>query len=325
MRRKIPLVFVCVLIFQYSISAALGATKAYPEKPIQFLVGFTAGSVTDLSARPLAKVAYKYLGKPLVVVNMPGAASTVALNELVKSPPDGYTVALMTTSYKSLVVHEQKIPFDPKILKPVLGFGEFRQLLFVKGDSPYARVEDLVAYGRKNPHAIKYGHSGRGTSLHLQGLLFFKSANVEAVDVPFKGNADVVSAVIGGHILAGLSDPSGISQQIRAGVLKPVVTFTDRRHEDFPEVPTSREKGYADVSALNPLVTVCIHKETPPDRIKKLHDALKKAAEDPEFRKMLEDISLKSGYFSPETVEEITTRAESVGVPLLKDLKLLVE
>lgn len=313
-----------IFILQFSISERIEA-KVYPEKPIQFLVGFVPGSVTDLSARAISKVASKYLEQPLVVVNMPGAASTVALNELAKSPSDGHTIGLMTTAYRSLIVHQQKVPYDTKILKPLLGYAEFRHVLFVKGDSPYAKLEDLISFGQKNPGAIKYGHSGKGTSIHIQGVLFFKGANIKATDVPYKGSAEYVQAVLGGHITAGIIDISGIKQHISAGTLKPVVAFLDQRMKDFPQIPTSKEKGFADVSALNPLVSLCMHKDTPPDRAKKLHDALKKVVEDPEFTKILDDMGLKWGYTTGEAVEEVISKAENVSLPLLKELKLMVE
>lgn len=299
--------------------------EAFPEKPIQFVVGLVAGSVTDTSARTLAKVASKYLEKPLVVANMPGAAQTLAMNKLANSTPDGYTIALVTTTYKSLIVHMQKVPFDPGVLKPLLGYAELRQLLFVRADSPYSRLEDLIAYGRKNPGAIKFGHPGTGTAPYMQGVLFFRSANIEAVDVPFKGSADYTTAVIGGHILAGIVDISGISQLIRAGTVKPVVAFVNEPIANHTDIPTSREKGYIDLSAMNPLITIVIHKDTPVDRVKKLHDALKATAEDPEFTKLLDDVGLKGGYISPQIVEKTILKAEELGIPLLKGAKLFVQ
>ncbi len=144
-----------------SLSPALAQ---FPDKPIRFLVGFAAGGPTDLSARALAKVAPRYLEQQVVVVNMAGAAGALAMHELVNAAPDGYTIAMMTTSYKALVTHQQRPQFDSTELKTLLGYAEFRQLLFVKSDSPYARFDDMIALGRKNPGAIKFGHSGTATA-----------------------------------------------------------------------------------------------------------------------------------------------------------------
>ena len=323
---KMLRVFVFIFLFQLCASGVVEAKdEEFPERPIQFLIGLGAGSVTDTSARALAKVASKYLEKPLVVVNIPGAAQTLAMTRLANSVPDGHTIALVTTSYRSLIVHMQKIPFDPKALKPLLGYAEFRQLLFVRADSPYAKVEDLIAYGQKNPGAIKFGHPGTGTAPFFQGVLFFKSAHVQAIDVPFKGSGDYTNAVLGGHITAAIIDISGISHLIQAGTVKPVVAFVDQPIKSHPEIPTSRGKEYADLSALNPLVTIAIHKDTPVERVNKLHEALKKTVEDAEFTKLLDGMGLKGGYISPQFVEETILKAEEMGVPILKAAKLFVE
>ena len=324
MKKNLYLAVSLVLCFQVLYLTGVGAQeKEYPEKPIQFLVGFNPGSFSDLCARALSKVAPKYLKRPLVVVNMPGAGQTVALNELAKSAPDGYTIGTMVNDYRSVTIHQQKVPFDPKVLKPLLGFTEFRMVLSVRGDAPFTRLEDFIAYGQKNPEAITFGHAGRGLIPHLMGELFFRSANIKAIDVPYMGAT--IQGVIGGHVTSAITDTYGLKQQVSAGTLKILVVFLDRRHKDFPEIPTSQEKGYADLSALNPLLSVAIHKDTRPDRANKLHDVLKKVTEDPEFTKILDDMNIKCGYTSPEAVEESISKMEKGAVPLLKELRLFVQ
>lgn len=318
---------VIIGIFLLSIITAESAeAKDYPEKPIQLLVGLAPGSSLELSARALAKVAPKYLGIPVVVVNMPGGAQTVAFNELVKAPPDGYTIGLMPTSYKSMTIHTQKVPFDPRILKVLLGYAQFESVLLVRADSPYGKFEDFIAYGRANPGSIKFGHSGRGIASHFIGVLLFKNANVKAVDVPFKGGtSEIVTAVLGGHVMAGVNTISGVEQHIKAGTLKALVTITDRRLKGLPDVPTLKELGYPDLSVFNTFLSVGIHRDTPVDRMKKLHDALKEAILDPELDKILKGMGMNSEYFSPETLEKGMLDVEKMAIPLLKEIKLFVE
>jgi len=304
---------------------ATAEEKKFPEKPIQCLVGLVAGSSVDLAARAVAKIAPKYLSKPLVVTNMAGAGQSVAMNELSKSAPDGHTIAVVTTAFKSLAAHQQKIPFDPANVKSLLGFGEFRQLLFMKGDSPYAKLDDLIAYGKKNPGWMKFSHSGRGTSIHIQGVLFFKSAKLEFSDVPFKGSAECVSSVLGGHVPAGVTEISGIKKLLDAGTLKPVVVFTSERIKELPDIPTAQERGYADVSSQNPIIYVAIHKDVPPDKVKVLHDAFKKTVEDPEFVQLAETMGLKRAYFPPRAVDEVILKAEESAVPLMRELGILAQ
>ena len=316
------------LLIAFAVACQLApvapALAQYPEKPVRFLVGFSIGALTDLSARALASVAPRYLEQQMVVVNLPGAAGSLAMNELVKSAPDGYTIALMATSYKAIVIHQQKPRFDLAEIKTLLGYAEFRQLLFVKGDSPYAKLDDLIAYGRKNPGAIKFGHSGTGTSIHLQGVLFFRSAGIDAPDVPFKGGKDTLNAVLGGHIPAAITDIAGVRQLARAGTVKLVVAFVDQRFPEFPDVPTARERGFQGLEVFNPQMAVMIRSGTPPDRMRKLHDAIKRTTEDPEFIKSLDDMGFKGGYIAPEAVDATVSKAEAKAIPILRELQLYV-
>ena len=318
-------VFVISLFGLCTLGIVEGKEREYPEKPIQLIVGYSAGSVSDLSARALARVASKYLEKPLVVVNMPGAAATVASNELVKSVPDGHTIISLTTGYFAYAIHQQKVPFNPKLIKPVLGYWEYSHIMFTRTESPYTRLEDLITFGQKNPGAVKFSHPGRGSGPHLMGLVFFKSANIRAVDVPFKGSGENVSAVLGGHTTVGIDDFAPAKQNIKAGTLKALVACTDQRRKDLPDVPTTKEKGFADVSIFNPLGIICIHKDTPVERTSKLHNALKKAVEDPELIKIFDDMGQRSIYNTPETVENTISRVEKLAVPLLKELNLFIE
>lgn len=320
----IPLLVAFAVGLASCLAPVATAVAQKAEKPVRFLVGFPAGALTDLSARALAGVASRYLEQQVLVVNVPGAAGSLAINELVKHAPDGNTLAMMTTSYKAIVVHQQIPPFDLVELKTLLGYAEFRQLLFVKGDSPFANFDDLIAYGRRNPGAIKFGHSGTGTSLHLQGLLFFRSAGIDAPDVPFKGSNDYLNAILGGHLPAAIIDIAGVRQLARTGTVKLVVAFVAERFPEFPDVPTAREKGFPGLEVFNPQLAVMIRNGTPPDRTRRLHDAFKRATEDPEFVKSLEVMGLKGGYIAPEAVDETVSKAEAKAIPILKELKIHV-
>lgn len=322
--RRLVLRTTLVAAFAAVLLPPAAAWAQFPDRPIRFLVGFAPGGPTDLSARAIAAVAARYLEQVVAVVNVPGAAGALAMNELVKAAPDGHTVAMMTTSYKALVTHQQKPAFDPAELRTLLGYAEFRQLLFVRSDSPYVRFEDLIALGRANPGAIKFGHSGTGTSIHLQGLVFFRAAGIDAPDVPFKGSSDYLNAVLGGHLPAGVIDIAGVRSHIRAGTVKPVVVFVEQRFAELPDVPTAREKGYAGLEVFNPQVAIMIRRGTAADRVQKLHDAFRRAAEDAEFLKSVGDMGLKGGYIAPETVDDTIARAEARAIPLLKELKLYV-
>lgn len=302
-----------------------GAAQAqqFPDKPIRFVLGFATGGPTDLSVRALAAAGAKQLGQPLVVQNMPGAAGALAMAEIARQPADGYTISMITSSYKAIVAHQQKPSFDLAEVQTLLGYVEFRHLFFVRNDSPITSFDELLKQGRASPGALKFGHVGFGSSLQLQGLSFFKGAGIQVTDVPYKGSAEFTNAVLGGHVDIALIDIAGVRQLARAGTVRLLVTNTDRRFPDFPDVPTALEKGIEGPELFNPMVGVAIRRGTPPERVKRLHDALRRATEDPDFIKAMNDIGLKNGYVAPEAFDSFVSRAEARALPLMKEMGML--
>ena len=307
------------------VASVSAQAQTFPDKPIRFILGFAAGGPTDLSVRALAAVAGRQLGQSLVVSNMTGAGGTLAMAELARAPADGYLISMHTSSYKAMTAHTQKLSFDLDEVRTLLGYAEFRHLMFVKADAPWANIDELIAYGKANPGVLKFGHVGPGTSLQLQGLLYFRSAGVQVTDVPYRGSSEFTNAVLGGHVNVAFIDIAGIRALARAGTARLLVTLTQQRFPEFPDVPTAIEKGIPGPELFNPMVGIAIRRGTPPDRVKRLHDALRRAIEDPEFVKALNDIGLKSGYTPPEAFDEVVTRAEARAVPLLKELKLTTQ
>jgi tripartite-type tricarboxylate transporter receptor subunit TctC len=306
-------------------SVSAYAAEDYPEKEIRLIVGFPPGSAIELSIRALVQVASKHFKKPLIVINRPGAAQSIAMGELVGATPDGYTIGMTTDGYKSMTVHTQKMRFDPKAIKFVLGYARFRHVLFVRSDLPYARYDDFIAFAKKAPGAVAYGGTGEGSTPDLIGRVFFRDVNVKPTYVPFKGSNEYIAAVLGGHLQSGVIDISGVRRQVQSGQLKLVVVFGDNRLEEFPDVPSSKEKGHSDLNLFNSVLSIVVHKDVPAERVAYLHDTFKKAVDDPEFAKLTNDMGLKALYTSPQALDAGVLKMEALGVPLLKELKLFVE
>lgn len=322
-RRLAALAGAAILLVAQAPHAADGAE--FPDKEIRVLIGYSPGSASELSLRALVQVASKFAKKPLVVLNKPGASQSIAMGELAAAPADGYTIAMTTDGYKSLTIHQQKLRFDPAKIKVLLGYARIRHVLFVKGDSPLAKYDDFIAFGRKREGAIVYGGTGEGTGPDLMGKVFFREEGVKAGYVPFKGSGEYVTAVIGGHLQSGIIDYSGIRKYAQSGAVRLVVAFGDQRLEEFPDVPSSREKGHPDLNLFNLVRCLVVHRDTPPARVHVLHDLFKRAIEDPEFRRMAADTGLTAAYFGPREVEEGIARIEKVGVPVLKELGIFVQ
>ena len=312
-----------VLCWSFCFAFAAAAQAQYPDKPIRFLIGFAAGGPTDLSVRALAVAGGRVLGQPMVVQNMPGAGGTLAMADLARQPADGYTVAFITTSYKALTAHQNKPAFDLNELQTLLGYAEFRHLLFVRADSPHKTIDDLVRYAKANPGALKFGHVGMGTSLHVQGLIFFRGVGAQVIDVPYKGSAEFTNAVLGGHVDMAFIDIAGIRALARAGTVRLLVTITPQRFPEFPDVPTALERGVEGPELFNPELGIAVRKGTPPDRLKRLQDALRKAIEEPDFVKAMNDMGLKSGYMAPEAFDAIVSKAEARAIPLMKETGII--
>ena len=314
--------FIRVLL-GFCLAFSLAVNAQYPDKPIRFVLGFAPGGPTDLSVRALAAAGSRILGQPLVVQNMPGAGGTLAMAEIARQPADGYLISMITTSYKALTAHQSKPSFDLNELQTLLGYAEFRHFLFVRADSPYKSIDDLVRYAKANPGALKFGHVGMGTSLHVQGLIFFRGVGAQVIDVPYKGSAEFTNAVLGKHVDMAFIDIAGIQALARAGTVRLLVSVTPQRLAEFPDVPTALERGVEGPELFNPELGVIVRKGMPPDRIKRLHDALRKAIDEPDFIKAMNEMGLKSGYMAPETFDGIVSKAEARAVPLMKEVGVI--
>lgn len=316
-------VYLVAVLFFFSVGPA--GAQQYPEKAIRVIVGFPPGSAIELSARALTQVAAKHVGKPLVIVNMPGANQGIAMSALARAEPDGYTIAISTDGFRSMSLHQQKPNFDPGVIETIAGYVRFKHVLFVKGDSQYAQYDQFIAHGKKNPSAMEYGGSGRGSTPDLLGKVFFKDAGLRATYVPYKGSNEYIAAVLGGQLLSGIVDISGVSERVKSGTLKLVVVFADKRLEDFPDVPASAEKGVRDLNIFNSTILIVAHRELARDKYRFLHDAFKKAIDDLEFHQMAKKLGLTVEYATREMVDERIQKTNAVSVPLIKELGLYVD
>lgn len=301
---------------------ASGANAAYPEKEIRVVIGFPPGSAIELSGRAIMQAAEKYIGKPLVIINKPGAAQSIAMNDLVSSPADGYTIAVSTDGYKATTRHTQILAFDAEKIRYVAGYARFRHVLFVKGKSSYGSFDKFVALARQQPKKMEWAGSGVGAAPQLLGEVFFRDLKIPATYVPFKGSNEYVQAVMGGQVLSGVIDISGVAQHVKTGAIDLVAVLADKRLEEFPDVPTAREKGLSELDILNGNIVIVTHADVLPERFAFLVEAFHKAAEDPEFKAMAKKMRLNVVYTPPQRMEEQAEKTGALTLPLIKELGL---
>ena len=283
-----------------ALLAPLGGAfaQAYPNKPITLIVPWPPGGSTDRHLRTLAEIASKHLGQSVIVQNQPGGGGTTGPgNMALNAKPDGYTIAQFPMGMLR-IPHMQKTLWNPLTdFSFILGVSGYTFGFVVKTDSPHKSFTDYVEAARKTPGQIDYGSTGIGTSPHL--LLEELSANtkVQFNHVPFKGNADLMQALLGGHVMAA-SDASGWDKFVDGSQMRLLVTFGDKRTKRWPAVPTAKELGY-NVVGNSPYGLVG-PKGMDPAVMKTLHDAFKKAMDDPKHVELLDQLNQDAWYRSGE-------------------------
>ena len=243
MNTRITTTLFAVALF---LTASLAAAQSdFPNRPLRLLAGFPPGGATDVLARALAQEARVPLGQEVIVVNRPGASGAIAINEVAGAKPDGYTIGFAPTSAFTLAFHFMDIRPDLlEITDPLMMAARQRVGMVVKGDSPHKTLKDLVEFAGKNPGKVSVGVPGVGTSVEVFTRTILRHAKIDAVVVPFKGDTEVGTALLGGQIVAGSFSAGGWARQVQAGAMRLIASFQDDRFSVAPDVPTLQEMGY---------------------------------------------------------------------------------
>ncbi|UUX95881.1 tripartite tricarboxylate transporter substrate binding protein [Aquabacterium sp. J223] len=287
------------LLLGSAAAAALGASglaraQAFPSRPITLIVPWPAGGSTDRHHRALAELAAKHLGQQIVVQNQPGAGGTLGPGQMAMTArPDGHTISQFPMGMLR-IPHMQKTAWHPiNDFTFIMGVSGYTFGFVVRADAPFKTFNDYIEAARRQPGKIDYGSTGIGTSPHLLVEELAMNAKVELNHVPYKGNADQMQALLGGHVMAA-SDATGWDKFVDAGQMRLLVTFGEQRTKRWPNVPTAKELGFGVVSQ-SPYGLVG-PKGMDPAVVRTLHDAFKKAMDDPEHAKVLEQLNQDAWY-----------------------------
>ena len=254
------------------------------------------GGSTDLSMRALANIAERHLGQRVVIENRAGASGTLGAAYLAQNAkPDGYTVSQMPITVFRLP-HMMKTSFDPTSdFSWIIHLTGYTFGVVVRADAPWKTWQDLVAYARANPGKFTYATAGHGTSLHITMEILAERDGIEWLHVPFKGNAELSAALLGGHVNA-VADSTTWAELVDSGRARLLVTWGAQRTKRWPNVPTLKELGYPIVSSSP--YGIAGPRGMDPAVVKVLHDAFKKALEDPEYGKTLEKFDQERYYLN---------------------------
>lgn len=319
MRDLISSISLFVAVTGFVTSSGL-SQAAYPEKTVTMIVPFPPGGRTDLTARVVAQHLPKYLGQPVVVVNKPGAGGVLGAKEVAAATPDGYTLGLFSTA----VVTAQYTVSTPTALSDYIAISVVNidpMALAVKYDAPWKNLRDLVSYGRENPDKLRVGMIP-GASAQIFAGGFAKAASVKTVYVPFKGDADGVAALAGGHIEVHVAVPVSYKALADAKKVRILGIAADSRSALYSDIPTFRENGVDLV--IGSFHIVFAPKGTPDGVQAKLADAVAKVMNEPELKKQMSAANLGLAYMNRADTARFLASQDELYRRLIEDLGMSV-
>jgi tripartite-type tricarboxylate transporter receptor subunit TctC len=273
------------------------AAQDYPTKPINLIIQYPPGGTTDLTARALANGARKYLGQPVICENRSGGGGTVGVALVAAKPADGYTIGIVTSA-PTMAFHMGKLNFHPlNDLTPIIRWGNYLFGITVRTDSPWKTMQELIQYVKENPEKVSYGSPGVGSPPHLAMEEFSMVAGTKFLHIPGKGIAENVTALLGKHIEV-ISDSSGWAPYVDSKDFRLLAIWSENRCERYPQAPTIKEVGY-DVVARSHLGVIG-PKGMPKPIVAKIHDAFRKAMEDPDYKAIMKKFDMNDYYLDTE-------------------------
>lgn len=260
--------------------ASTASAQEFPARPIRMLVGFSAGSISDNTARVVAEQAEKALGQSIVVENVPGAGATLAAARAAKAPADGYTLLFVAMGHAVAPALYSKLPYDTlNDFTGVATVADARVMLVTQPRHNFKSVVDFVADARTQPGKYSFGSSGNGTFLHLIGESLAQATGVKLLHVPYKSGAEVVTAVMSGNIDLAFCTVNTCNEHVKSGKVRALGYIAKARHPSAPDIPTFNELGLRfDVGSYNYILAPA---GTPAPVLRKLHAAFNGAIGSP--------------------------------------------
>ena len=310
-----------VLTAALAVIGGAAFAQNFPSKPVTLIVPWPAGGSTDIGMRALAEATQKHLGQPIVIDNRPGGSGTLAPGQMAASAkPDGYTVAQLPITVFRLPFM-RKTTFDPTS-RFHLHRRRFRLHLRRRGQEHRALaapLQEFLAYAKANPGKIDYGSPGAGTSLHITMEQIAQQQGIRWTHVPFKGNAETIAALLGGHIHA-IADSTGWAPLVNSGEFRLLVTWGATRTRNWPTVPTLKETGIDMIS--NSPFGIGGPKGMDESIVKILHDAFKKGMEEPSYAAAMAKLDQELFYLNSADYHAFAMRQIAEQKQLVEDLKL---
>jgi tripartite-type tricarboxylate transporter receptor subunit TctC len=263
--------------------------QTYPSRPVRIVVGFAAGSASDIIARLIGQRLSERLGQPFVSENRGGAGGSLGAEAVVRAPPDGYTLLLCGSADAINATVYDRLSFNfIRDIAPVASIAQGPLVLVVHPSFPAKTVPEFIAYTKANPGKVSFGSAGIGTVAQLAGELFKAMAGVDLVHVPYRGLAPAITDLIGGQVQAVFSTMPPAIEQVRASKLRALAVTSTMRSEALPDLPTIGDflPGY-EATLMNGLGAP---KNTPTEIVERLNEKINAALSDPGMKARLADL-----------------------------------
>jgi tripartite-type tricarboxylate transporter receptor subunit TctC len=295
-------------VLALAVSHQASAAAAYPDRSVRIVVPFGPGGIADTTARIIAEKLGDKLGKRFYVENQPGAGGIAAARTVISSPPDGYTLALLSNGTAISVSLFKKLPFDPlKDFAPISSLGFFDFIFATGANSQFKTLGDFIAAAKAKPGALNVGTINIGSTQNLSAELFRTLAGIDFTIIPFRGTPEVTVSLLQGDIALMIDGYSSMKGNLADGKLRALASSGPVRSESTPDLATVRESGVAgyEVVSWNALFAPA---GTPPEIVNALNGALQRILADADVKKRLLELGIEAKASTPQ---EISDRLQS--------------
>ena len=286
--------FFIFLIAVALLASPLAASAGeYPDRPITLVLPLGAGGSHDLHARGITSIIADILGQPMIVKLIPGGAAMKGTAFVAKSKPDGYTIIFSANQFDAVVPQTRKVPFNSqRDFKTIAKINHAQPMFISLANKPWKNMKELIAYAKKNPGKINWGHSGVWGAGHIPSMQLVKAAGIKVNFIPHKGGGPALRAVLSGQDDVGIAFPTQARAHIRTGKIRALMITGDKRlskDADFKNVPSASELGFKSVSFQMERIFMAPAK-VPADRLAKLRTAFEKLITNKSFKRFMKSI-----------------------------------
>lgn len=283
-----------------ALGAVSAAAQAYPSRPVRLIVPFAPGGFTDVVARILGQKLSQAMGQQFVVENKAGAGSTIGTDFVAKSPPDGYTLLMVSSTHVISPWIYRNLPYDPiRSFAPVGKLVDSAYVLLVHPKVPAKNVQEFIALAKASPNAVHYASSGNGSAQHLMGGMFAAMTASPLKHVPYRGSSGAANDLVAGVVESSFAGVPNALAHVPNGRLRALAVTTSKRAPQLPDVPTMQEAGVSGYDA-SVWLALLAPAGTPPEIVARLNAEVAKLMATPDVRKSLLDAGVEPNASTPE-------------------------